>query len=162
MRTGTVRWRFSTPLAEQVRHGFSMVLPRPPQARQGDENENGPWFSSTTPRPPQTPQVRTPVPGAAPEPEQVEQRSSLMSDSEVVTPRTASANSRVSRASRSSPRRGPTPEEPRERPPEPNICPNRSPKPDMSAALKENPPAFGPRRRTSSYSARFFSSPSTS
>jgi len=45
-----------------------MIEPRPWQLRQGDENENIPWLSSTTPRPPHTGQRSGYVPGLAPDP----------------------------------------------------------------------------------------------
>ena len=87
----------------------------------------------------------------------------------VSRPVTASAKSMVNDASTSAPRRGwiPAPPPPRWRPPRPNMPPRTSP---MSPTLKENPsdppcrpPIMeGPMRRTSSYSARLSSSPSTS
>ena len=174
MRACTSRGRFSTPLPRHVGHGSSMTVPPPPQRRHGDENENRPWLSSMTPRPPHCGHSFGVVPGRAPEPWHVEHCASLVRCSVVVMPRAASTKSSVSSACTSAPRRGPTPDAAAPpRPPaprRPNIWPSRSPRPLALASSMLNvnppgppgPPPIGPSRRTSSYSARLASSPSTS
>ena len=82
-------------------------MPVPPQATHGWLNENIPWFSLTTPRPPHTVHTVGVVPGAEPEPPQVEQGASETTLTVVVAPRTASPNDRCSSASMSWPRWGP-------------------------------------------------------
>ena len=152
-----------------------MRTPWPPQTRHGVENENMPWLSSTTPRPPQAEHIDGEVPGLAPDPLQVAHCASVVRNSVVVMPLTESLKSTVSCAVMSAPRRGPTPDEapprPRPWPPRPNMFPNMSPRPPppMSSTLNVKPPAPGPPRppigpmvRTSSYSLRLASSPSTS
>ena len=75
--------------------------PRPPQRPHGCENENGPWSTATAPMPPHSPQVSGDVPGAAPDPEHVEQEASERKRTGAVMPRTESSNDRWSSASRS-------------------------------------------------------------
>ena len=168
-RTLTSRFRISTPVPRQVPQACSIIAPRPPHAEHGTENANPPWFVSATPRPPHCVQRFGEVPGRAPEPVQVLHTASLVKCKLVVRPLAASTKSMDNEASRSDPRCGPTPA-PLRRPP-PNICPSKSlspPAPAMSPTSKRNAPlpdppiAPGPRRRTSSYSRRRSSSPSTS
>ena len=78
MRACTSRGRRSVPLPWHVGHGSVTMTPRPPQTRHGDENENSPWFSSTTPRPPQFEQTFGCVPGLAPLPWHVPHCASLV------------------------------------------------------------------------------------
>jgi hypothetical protein len=96
MRAFTSRGRRSTPVPRHVEHGSVMIDPLPWQFRHGEENENRPWLSSTTPRPPQTPQTCGWVPGLLPDPAQVEHWASLVRYSVVVSPVAASAKSRLS------------------------------------------------------------------
>ncbi len=64
MRACTSRGRCSTPVPRHVTQGSVMMMPDPPQPRQGVWNENKPWLSSTTPRPPHCEQVLGWVPGS--------------------------------------------------------------------------------------------------
>src|SRR4051794_25287375 len=175
MRTWTSRGRRSTPVPRHVGHGSSTTTPAPWQARQGEENEKNPWFSSITPRPPHCEQTFGCVPGREPLPWHVPHCASLVRYSVVVMPWAASAKSSVRLADRSSPRCGPAAADgPPPRRPRPNICPSTSPRPS-EPTLKSNvwplnppgpevglkppppkppPPPIGPSARTSSYSLR--------
>ncbi len=178
MRTFTSRWRRSTPVPRQVGQGSSTTTPLPWQLGHGWLKENRPWLSSTTPRPWQMGQVCGVVPGRAPLPWQVEQAASEVRYSVVLTPLTASAKDMLSSASRSPPRRGPTPlaAPPPRRRPRPKRFPRRSPASPPSKVNEKpwspprgppappgpNMPPMGPSLRTSSYSLRLASSPTTS
>ena len=65
----------TAPVPLQVGHGDSITVPLPPQREHGTEIENMPWPCDSTPRPSQRGQTVGLVPGRAPVPEQVEQRS---------------------------------------------------------------------------------------
>lgn len=176
MRTFTSRLRRTAPDPEHWVQGSVTIEPRPPQATHGDENEKNPWLSSLTPRPPHWAHIWGVDPGRDPLPPHTGHPTSDVSWMVVVSPEMASVNPRVSSASRSLPRRGPEPwgAPPPRRPP-PNRLPNNPP---MSSALKLAPappkppgppappgppkPPMGPSLRTSSYSVRLASSPSTS
>ena len=82
------------------------TVPRPPHCGQIWLREKRPWLSWRVPEPPQRGQVTGWVPGAAPVPEQVWQRTSVVRLTEVVTPLTASSNERCSSVSTSAPRCG--------------------------------------------------------
>src|SRR6478735_8534984 len=168
------------PVPRHVGHGSSTITPVPWHWRHGEENEKNPWFSSITPRPPHSEQTFGCVPGLAPLPWHVEHCASLVRCNVVVMPCAASAKSSVRLADRSSPRCGPAEAEaPPPRRPRPNICPSTSPRPSAPTLKSKvcppkppgpalglnpppNPPPIGPRARTSSYSLRLASSPSTS
>ena len=148
------------------------MMPLPLHERQGCENENIPWLSAVDPRPPHAVHVFGEVPARAPEPEHDEHCASAVRCNDVVRPCAASTKSSVSVVAMSCPRCGPVDPPPPRRPPppRPNIWPRMSPSPSppMSKRMFCPPPPgppkppIGPTRRTSSYSARFFSSPTTS
>ena len=166
----TDRLRCSTPVPEHVGHGWVMMVPRPLHCGQIWLREKSPWLSWSAPVPPQRGQVSGRVPGADPDPEHVWHRASVVTLTDVVTPRTASSKDRWSSVSTSAPRSGPGLRPARR--PRPKSPPNRSPKSPTSstrkppaaaeAAAAEARPAAGPERRTSSYSLRLSASPRTS
>src|SRR4051812_17242648 len=175
MRTFTSRPRRSGPVPRQLGQGSSTTTPVPWQVVHGVENEKKPWLSSVTPRPPHVGHTWGVVPDLAPVPWHTEHAASDVSWRAVVTPWMASVNDSRSVATRSSPRRGPTPRPAAPAPPRaprPKRLPRMSPRP--SPALNVNDPdpgppgpplngaPIGPILRTSSYSLRLASSPTTS
>ena len=185
MRTLTWRGRRSTPRPWQVGHGSVTSVPRPPHCGQGELNEKKPWLSSSTPRPSQRGQVVGAVPGLAPLPWQVEQAASDTRLTDVSTPvdrveeRQVQLGLEVGAAlGTGTPRRAPS------GPPAPaaaeqaaeqvvdvgggevevaGVAAGRAgteaaPEPGTSGPM----PPIGPSRRTSSYSLRLASSPTTS
>ncbi len=92
-----------SPEPPQVAQGSSITSPVPPHWGQGWLIEKNPWLWASIPRPPQRGQTLGAVPGLAPEPPQVPQRSSLGTETEIWDPFTAwSKLSRIS-VSRSAP-----------------------------------------------------------
>jgi hypothetical protein len=81
-----------------------MIWPEPPHCGQGWLIEKSPWLSASMPRPPQRGQVTGAVPGLAPLPWQVVQRSALGTLTLTWAPLTAWSKLRLSSVSRSRPR----------------------------------------------------------
>ena len=154
--------------------GSSIVTPRPPQAGHGEENENRPWLSDTTPWPPQLRAACGLVPGAAPEPLQVWQGASLVRCTAVVTPGDGVVEGEVQLglevlaavrappAAAAAPRRPPPTEQAAEQVAEvAGVAVNAEAARPPRARRGSRPPA-GPSRRTSSYSLRRSALPTTS
>src|SRR3954470_9718358 len=185
MRTCMVLLDCPRPEPWQVSQGSSTTRPRPLHSVHGSViAKTPPWTEVCMPVPSHFRQTFGTVPYFAPVPRQVLHGSSLVIPNATVTPFTASANSIDASVSMSAPRRGRAVDEVVVvRPPPPNMPPRMSPRPpppppvpprlNRSPTSKLNPPPCplppGIRkpplpnsRRASSYSLRFFGSPTTS
>ena len=93
------------PRARHVGQGSSIERPEPWQVGHVCDMENRPWFTATSPLPPHVAQVTGWLPGAAPDPLQVEHGAGPVSVTGTVTPAIASSKLRRTSVSRSAPRR---------------------------------------------------------
>src|SRR5258706_14469206 len=96
-----------SPAPLQPAQGDVILCPSPPHAGQVDCSMKKPALRATEPRPPQAEQVDLDVPGFAPDPLQVSQRSCRCSSMVFLVPRAASLKSSSNSTRRLAPRWGP-------------------------------------------------------